>query len=80
MQEGLSISSFGLSIIYLWAYIHQHIKWHPKTKTKVLQVQFNSFATMPRKMQVSNDDQRGKTKWRLTFLKKHRLDLPISSN
>jgi hypothetical protein len=50
MQEGPSIPSFGPSIIYLWAYIHQQIKWHPKTKAKVLQVQFNSFATMSRKM------------------------------
>jgi hypothetical protein len=50
MQEGPSIPSFGPSIIYLWAYIHQQIKWHPKTKAKVLQVQFNSFATMSWKM------------------------------
>jgi hypothetical protein len=32
MQEGPFILSFGPSIIYLWAYIHQHIKWHPKDK------------------------------------------------
>jgi hypothetical protein len=33
MQEGPSIPSFGPSIIYLWAYIHQHIKWHPEDKS-----------------------------------------------
>jgi hypothetical protein len=30
-------------------------------------------------MQVSNDDQKGKTKWRLTWKRKNRLDLPIST-
>ncbi len=33
MQEGPSIPSFGPSIVYLWAYIHQHIKWRPKDKS-----------------------------------------------
>jgi len=32
MQKSPSISSFGCSIIYLWAYILQYIKWHPKDK------------------------------------------------